>query len=113
MVIKKGDIVIVNLNPTKGSEQRGIRPAIIFQTDKANKVSPHTIIVPLTTKIKEEILPSHALIKVSEGVMQDSVALAEQIRVIDKSRIIDVVGIVSPDVIKRIEKSIKIILDME
>ncbi len=44
MVIKKGDIVIVNLNPTKGSEQRGIRPAIIFQTDKANKVSPHTII---------------------------------------------------------------------
>ena len=40
--ISRGDIVLVDLNPVIGTEQTGIRPAVIIQNNRANKVSPHT-----------------------------------------------------------------------
>jgi mRNA interferase MazF len=48
----RGDIVLCSLDPVVGTEQAGTRPALILQTDKANSVSPHTIIAPFTTKIR-------------------------------------------------------------
>jgi mRNA interferase MazF len=111
--IERGNIVIVNLNPTKGTEQRGIRPAVIVQSDRANNVSPHTIIIPLTTNIKKAILPCHTLIKKSEGIIKDSISMAEQIRVIDKSRVVNIIGKLSNETMKRIDKSLKIILDLQ
>ena len=50
MVIARGEIWWADLSPTQGTEQSGVRPVVIVQTDKANVASPHTIIVPLTTK---------------------------------------------------------------
>ena len=50
--ISRGDIVLCDLNPVIGTEQAGIRPVIILQIDRANAASPHTIIVPFTTKIQ-------------------------------------------------------------
>jgi len=42
--VTRGDIFLADLNPIVGSEQAGIRPVLVVQIDKANKVSPHTII---------------------------------------------------------------------
>ncbi len=50
MVIARGEIWWADLSPTQGTEQSGVRPVVIVQTDKANVASPHTINVPLTTK---------------------------------------------------------------
>ncbi len=87
--IKRGDIVLCDLNPVKGTEQAGIRPVVIVQINRANAVSPHTIIAPCTSKIRRALLPSHVFIPAGVGgLSQDSVILCEQIRVIDKSRII-------------------------
>lgn len=113
MEIERGSIVVVNFNPTKGTEQKGIRPAIVVQSDRANKNSPHTIVIPLTSKIRKTILPSHTLIKKSEGLIQDSIALAEQIRTIDKSRIVDIVGKLSDSTMRKVNEAIKIILDID
>lgn len=91
--IKRGDIVLCDLNPVVGTEQAGIRPVVILQIDKANTVSPHTIIAPCTSKIRRAILASHVFVPAGiGGLSQDSVVLCEQIRVIDKSRIIRVIG---------------------
>jgi mRNA interferase MazF len=93
VTVRRGDIALCDLNPVIGTEQAGIRPVVIVQIDRANAVSPHTIIVPFTTKIKKALLPSHALILAGRGgLQQDSVALCEQIRVIDERRIIRVLG---------------------
>lgn len=91
--IKRGDVILCDLNPVVGTEQAGIRPVVIIQIDRANAVSPHTIIVPLTSKIRRSLLSSHVFIPAGiGGLNQDSVILCEQIRVIDKSRIVRVIG---------------------
>jgi len=44
--ITRGDVVLCDLNPVVGTEQPGIRPVVVLQIDRANAVSPHTIIAP-------------------------------------------------------------------
>ena len=48
--IKRGDIFWANLEPSRGSEQGGIRPVLIIQNDVFNIYSPTTIIAPFTSK---------------------------------------------------------------
>ena len=51
MKIKRGEIVLANLDPVKGSEQGRIRPVLIIQNNDSNEFSPTTIIAPFTSKI--------------------------------------------------------------
>ena len=79
---------MADLSPTVGSEQSGIRPVLVVQTDRANAHSPHTIVIPFTSRIRQRLLPSHVFVPAGEGgLTQDSVALAEQIRVMDLARL--------------------------
>jgi len=59
--------VLCDLNPIVGTEQAGIRPVVILQIDRANAVSPHTIIAPFTTKICRALLPSHVFVPSGVG----------------------------------------------
>jgi mRNA interferase MazF len=112
--IRRGDVVLCDLNPVIGTEQAGIRPVIIIQIDRANSVSPHTIIVPFTSKIRRALLPSHVFVPTGVGgLSQDSVILCEQIRVIDKSRIIRVIGHLDIDYIVQLEVALTTILGLQ
>lgn len=90
--IKKGDIYYATLNPAIGSEQKGERPVVVLQNDCGNKYSPTVIVAPLTKIIKKEKLPTHILINSNDFLSYNSLILLEQIRVIDKSRIISYMG---------------------
>ena len=90
--IKKGDIYYASLNPVIGSEQSGERPVVVLQNDCGNKYSPTVIVAPLTKIIKKEKLPTHILIHSNDFLRYNSLILLEQIRVIDKSRIISYMG---------------------
>ena len=93
VAITRGTVVWCDLNPVIGTEQAGIRPALILQIDRANAVSPYTIIAPFTTKIRHTLLASHVLAPAGEGgLTQDSVLLCEQVRVVDKQRILSLMG---------------------
>lgn len=67
VAITRGDVVLCDLNPVIGREQAGIRPVVILQIDRANAVSPHTIIAPFTSKIRRELLPSHVFVRAGVG----------------------------------------------
>lgn len=111
--IKRGDIVLCDLNPVIGTEQSGIRPVLVVQIDRANAVSPHTIIAPFTSKIRRAILPSHVFLPAGiGGLSQDSVVLCEQIRVIDKSRIIRIVGQLDTNYLAELEIALCTILGL-
>ena len=113
MEIRRGEIWLANLSPTQGTEQAGIRPVLIVQTDRANPRSPHTIIAPFTTKIRRGILPSHVSIKAcSEGTQEDSVLLCEQIRVNDKQRLIKKTGKLDEITMGKVAEAIRAILDL-
>lgn len=89
------DIFYANLSKNAvQSEQSGIRPVIIIQNDVGNKYSPTVIVLPITSEIKKENLPTHCVLHKTDinGLETDSMVLAEQIRVIDKSRLLDKVG---------------------
>jgi mRNA interferase MazF len=84
-LMKRGDVVWVNFGLGFGCEQGGKRPALIVQNDVGNKHSPTTIVLPLTTKKSKHELPTHSIINVNDVW---NLAYGEQIRVIDKNRII-------------------------
>lgn len=90
-VYRRGDIYMANLNPFKGSEQGGTRPVLVLQNNTGNLFCPTLIVAPLTTQVnKKKDQPTHYLISGVRGLPEDSVALLEQIKTIDKSRIITV-----------------------
>ncbi|MFB2919665.1 MULTISPECIES: DUF5615 family PIN-like protein [Aerosakkonema] len=75
VTVTRGDVVLCDLNPVLGTEQAGIRPVVILQIDRANAVSPHTIIAPFTSKIRRALLASHVFVPSGVGgLTQDSVA---------------------------------------
>ena len=76
-------------------------------------VSQHTIIAPFTTKIRQALLPSHASVPAGAGGLSlDSVILCEQIRVIDKRRIIKVLGHLEEKYIVEIAMALRAILEL-
>ena len=107
-IYKRGDLVYVNLSPVVGSEQDGIRPAVIIQNDKGNKYSPTIIILPITSKNKN-FLPTHIKINGNiYGLPKDSVILAEQIRTVDKRRIVKKIGKLDEKMLEKINQGLKI-----
>lgn len=89
MDYKQFEIYNVNLNPTKGSEQSGIRPCIILQTNAISDLGKTTIIAVFTSQKLEKIYPYEVFIQQDSinGLSADSKLKLDQIRVIDKTRI--------------------------
>ncbi|MBI2176078.1 type II toxin-antitoxin system PemK/MazF family toxin [Candidatus Woesearchaeota archaeon] len=111
--VKRGDIWLVNLDPTTGHEIKKSRPAVIIQNDLGNKFSPITIIAPLTSQKLESIYPFEVLLmKKNFGLEKDSKALLNQIRAIDKKRLIRRLGKVDIDTLEKIDYAIKISLGL-
>ena len=88
---KRGDIVLADLGNAVGSEQGGVRPVLVTQNDVGNKHSPTLIVAPITSKYKKK-LPTHIQIGTECGLEVPSIALFEQTRTIDKSRVIKALG---------------------
>jgi mRNA interferase MazF len=113
MAVKRGEVWRADLSPTRGTEQSGARPVLIVQTDRANPHSPHTIIVPFTSRIRQRLLPSHVLVPAGEGgLTQDSVVLTEQIRVIDHSRLLTKLGELTPARMAEVDTALRTILEL-
>lgn len=110
--IYRGDIYLANLNPYKGSEQGGKRPVIIIQNDVGNHYSPTVIVTAVTSRFfKKRALPTHVPLD-NEELEKNSLALLEQIRTIDKSRLIRKIGSVPEEKMKEIGAAIHVSLDL-
>ena len=108
--IKRGQIFLADLNPVMGSEQGGVRPVVVIQNDVGNHFSPTVIVAAITCRMKKNI-PTHAKLN-SAGLSKDSIALLEQIRTIDKCRLIEYMGEVSnaemDDIAAALRKSVDV-----
>ncbi len=104
--IKKGDIYYAMLNPVIGSEQDGKRPVVVIQNNLANKHSPTVIIAPITTILKKLYIPTHIVISKNNFLKKDSTILVEQVRVIDKSRIITFLGKLNEIQMRQVDKAL-------
>lgn len=109
-MIKRGEIFLANLMNTTGSEQSGIRPVLIVQNDFGNKYSPTVIVLPITSKVFKTKLPTHVPIQKKElyGLKKDSIILVEQVRTIDKSRLIKKIGSLDDAIMEKVKNALKV-----
>ena len=101
-MIKQYDIYLINLNPSIGHEIRKIRPCIIVSPDEMNNFISTVIIAPLTTK--SHSYPTRIPIEV-QG--KEGWIVLDQIKAIDKQRIIKKIGSLNKSKIQRIKLVIK------
>ena len=110
-MIKRGELYYADLSPVVGSEQGGIRPILIVQNDVGNKYSPTVIAAAVTSKINKAKLPTHIELSAFEfGLNKDSVILLEQIRTLDKRRLKERIGELSPLLMNKVNYGLKISL---
>lgn len=110
--IKRGDLFLADLGKTIGSEQGGKRPVLILQNNRGNLFSPTVIVAPLTSRPKKIDLPTHVWISKRFGLVSDSIALLEQVKTIDKDRLIEFLGFVDESTMRSIEKAVQISLGL-
>lgn len=112
--IKRGDIYLAILESSIGSEQKGVRPVLIIQNNKGNKYSPTTIVACLSSKIQTKaILPTHYILPDNIGLRYKSMVLCEQIKVIDKNRLIKKITSLDRIDMNIINRKINISLDLK
>jgi mRNA interferase MazF len=111
MTVQRGEVWLAALNPTRGSEQGGIRPVIIFQNDTISQFTTTVIIIPLTTNLHRASLPTGLLIPSEEGGLdRNSVALCHQLRVIDRTRLQRKLGDLNPETLMTLEGKVLLTL---
>lgn len=108
LLVLRGDIYYADLGKTIGSEQGGIRPVLIIQNDMGNIHSP-TVITAAITSQNKRCLPTHYSLKgLKCGLTKDSTVMMEQIRTLDKCRLLSKVGHIDIDSLKGMNGTIAI-----
>lgn len=112
--ILKGDIWYVDLPSNGDNIQSGVRPCIIVSNNIANKFSPVIQIVALTSKMNKAKIPTHVFFEKGQfGLEENSIALCEQIRPINKKLLMDKIGSLDEKNLERIDKAMLIQLQLE
>ncbi|MGB7067919.1 MAG: type II toxin-antitoxin system PemK/MazF family toxin [Pyrinomonadaceae bacterium] len=107
--LKRGEVYLVNFDPTVGREIQKTRPAIVLQNDISNRHSDITIVAAISSKFGPKLYPTEVLIKTGEaGMKVESVILLNQIRSIDHLRIIKRLGNVAKETLKSVDRGIAI-----
>lgn len=109
---RRGEVWMVNFSPGRGSEQRGVRPALVIQNDVGNEYAATTIVAAVTSTIKP--YPVTVTLKRGEGGLpQPSMVNLAQILTIDKSRLQRRLGTLPPELIDNVNTAINVSLDID
>jgi mRNA interferase MazF len=107
VAVRRGDVILANLDPTIGVEIKKTKPVIVLSNDSINQLSQLAVVVPLTKNVAH-LSPSHALIP--KGVARlsfASKAVTEQIKAVDKRRLVKRLGTLPPDLLAQVERALK------
>ncbi len=109
---KRGEIWFVSLEPVVGHEIGKTRPALVISNDRNNLFSEMVTVLPITAKI-EKIYPFEVFLSGEEiQLLKDSKVKCNQIRTIDKKRLINFVSALLPEKLEKVEKALLIHLDI-
>ncbi|HNY36154.1 MAG TPA: type II toxin-antitoxin system PemK/MazF family toxin [Candidatus Pacearchaeota archaeon] len=106
---KRGEIYIVNFDPTVGSEISKTRPALILQNNIGNHYSPVTIVAAIGSHFDDTIYPTEVLIIPPEGGLSEkSVIILNQVRTIDKKRLVKKIGELNLKSMQKVDRALEI-----
>jgi mRNA interferase MazF len=107
---KRGEVYLVSFDPALGAEIQKTRPALILQNDIGNLHSPVTIVAAITSNVRRQG-PTSVLVKAAEGGLDvDSIVLLNQIRTVDKRRLVKRLGVLRGATLKQVNQAIMISL---
>jgi mRNA interferase MazF len=111
---RRGEIHVVNFEPTVGAEIKKSRPAVIIQNDIANRWSPITIVAAITSKFDDERrYPTQVAVQAGEGGLRvDSVILLNQIRSVDTSRLVRRLGVLRAETVREVDRALLLSLGL-
>ena len=113
-MMRRGDVYLADLSPVQGSEQGGIRPCLVIQNNIYNKYSPVIIIATITSKKFTKEFPTNVFISKKESKLnKDSTIMLNQIRTIDKRRIIKRIGTLDNLTMNKVDRAIKVSLSLD
>jgi mRNA interferase MazF len=113
MIIRRGSVYLAALDPVVGKEISKTRPVIVVSNDMNNEYSGTVTVLPITSGNLDKIYPFEvSLAKGTGNLTKSSKAKADQVRTLDRSRIIKFVGTLEDTVVEKIEKALKLHLDL-
>lgn len=101
--VRRGDIYHADLRPAVGSEQDGIRPVLIVQNNMGNQYSPTVIVAAITSRRTKARIPTHVLVGDVPGLFPDSTIMLEQLRTLDKSRLLEYIGTADQETMRQVD----------
>lgn len=108
----RGEIWEVNLNPTRGHEQSGIRPALVMSVDAFNH-GPADLVVLLPITTTDRGIPLHVPLRPPEGgVRRPSYIKCEDVRSVSRERLVVPWGSVTAATMRAVEDRLRILLDL-
>jgi mRNA interferase MazF len=110
---RRGEVYLVSLDPAVGAEIRKTRPAVVVQNDPTNRRSPITIVAAVTSQFEEPLYPTEVLVRAPEGgLTTDSVVLLNQIRSVDKGRLVRRLGRLRSETMKEVDRALLLSLGL-
>ncbi len=111
--VRRGDVVIVRLDPAEGHEMKKTRPAVVVQNDVGNRNASTTIVAPATGTYRG--YPFEVLVEASESAFEkDSSVRLDQIRVVSiEKRIHSVVGSLDAETMEAVDEALKLSLGLD
>lgn len=100
--VKQYEIIIVNLDPTVGSEIKKTRPCIVISPDEMNRHLNTVVIAPVTSQSKS--YPTRVEIKISGA---SNWIVVDQLRTVDKRRVVKIVGRIGEEEVAKLKAVIK------
>jgi len=112
--LRRGDVYFVTFDPALGAEIQKTRPAVVVQNDIANRASPITIIAAITSQGEgRRIFPTDVPVRAGEGgLTSPSVILLNQLRSVDRRRLVRRLGTLKPETMRRIDQALAISLSL-
>lgn len=111
---RRGDIYLVESDPIRGHEIQKTRPAVVIQNDVSNRYSPITIVAAVSSHFGNPPFPREVLVGPggNTGLSQASAVILNQIRSIDRQRLLKRIGRVDGPTLQRVDDALKISLGL-
>jgi mRNA interferase MazF len=102
MDLNRGDIIGINLNPKKGNEIGKVRPCIVISDNESNSILNTIMVMPLSTKLMDNMAPFRVRLKKRGDLVHDSDVLINHMRAISKKRVTSYISKVTDEEYKKI-----------
>ena len=109
---RRGEVYFIDLSPSRGSEQGGMRPALVVSNNRSNQFSTVVTVVPITHTQPSRYFPQNVLIPAGILDMQPSTIYCGQIRTITRSRIKNYVAVLDETILTAVRIALRIHLDI-